>query len=39
VGLGRDGPAESKLRLAIDVGQRTRAMAHRVVHHVAQVLA
>ena len=29
---------ESKLRLAIDVGDRTRAMAQRVVHHVAQVL-
>src|SRR2546426_442943 len=32
------GP-ESKLLLAIDVGERTRAMAQRVVHHVAQVLA
>src|SRR6266446_2526623 len=30
---------ESKLLLAIDVGDRTRAMAQRVVHHVAQVLA
>jgi IS1 family transposase len=30
---------ESKLLLAIDVGNRTRAMAQRVVHHVAQVLA
>jgi hypothetical protein len=30
---------ESKLLLAIDVGSRTRAMAQRVVHHVAQVLA
>jgi len=30
---------ESKLLLAIDVGQRTRAMAQRVVHQVAQVLA
>jgi len=30
---------ESKLRLAIDVGPRTLAMAQRVVHHVAQVLA
>jgi hypothetical protein len=30
---------ESKLLLAIDVGQRTLAMAQRVVHHVTQVLA
>src|SRR5919108_1936206 len=30
---------ESKLVLAIDVGDRTLAMAQRVVHHVAQVLA
>jgi transposase-like protein/IS1 family transposase len=30
---------ESKLLLALDVGDRTRAMAQRVVHHVAQVLA
>jgi len=30
---------ESKLLLAIDVGNRTRAMAPRFVHHVAQVLA
>jgi len=30
---------ESKLLLAIDVGARTLAMAQRVVHHVAQVLA
>jgi hypothetical protein len=30
---------ESKLLLALDVGKRTRAMAQRVVHHVAQVLA
>src|SRR5712671_3445218 len=30
---------ESKLLLAIDVGDRTRAMAQRVVHQVAQVLA
>src|SRR5215472_13572619 len=30
---------ESKLLLALDVGSRTRAMAQRVVHHVAQVLA
>jgi len=30
---------ESKRLLAIDVGDRTRAMAQRVVHHVAQVLA
>src|SRR5438445_12993581 len=30
---------ESKLLLAIDVGKRTRAMAQRVVHQVAQVLA
>src|SRR5215831_19080972 len=30
---------ESKLLLAIDVGQRTLALAQRVVHHVAQVLA
>jgi IS1 family transposase len=30
---------ESKLVLAIDVGARTLAMAQRVVHHVAQVLA
>src|SRR5207245_403624 len=30
---------ESKLLLAIDVGDRTLAMAQRVVHHVAQVLA
>jgi transposase-like protein/IS1 family transposase len=30
---------ESKLLLAIEVGDRTLAMAQRVVHHVAQVLA
>src|SRR6266481_1798989 len=30
---------ESKLLLAIDVGNRTLAMAQRLVHHVAQVLA
>jgi hypothetical protein len=30
---------ESTLRLALDVGNRTRAMAQRVVHQVAQVLA
>ena len=30
---------ESKLLLAIDVGDRTLAMAQRIVHHVAQVLA
>ena len=30
---------ESTLLLAIDVGNRTLAMAQRVVHHVAQVLA
>jgi IS1 family transposase len=30
---------ESKLVLAIDVGERTLAMAQRVVHHVAQVVA
>ena len=30
---------ESQLRLAIAVGQRTLAMAQRVVHHVAQGLA
>jgi IS1 family transposase len=30
---------ESKLVLAIDVGERTLALAQRVVHHVAQVLA
>jgi len=30
---------ESKLLLALDVGSRTRAMAQRVVHQVAQVLA
>jgi IS1 family transposase len=30
---------ESKLLLAIDVGERTLAMAQRVVHHVAQLLA
>jgi len=30
---------ESKLLLAIDVGNRTRAMAQRVVHQIAQVLA
>jgi len=30
---------ERKLLLSIDVGNRTRAMAQRVVHHVAQVLA
>jgi IS1 family transposase len=29
----------SKLLLTIDVGERTMAMAQRVVHHVAQVLA
>src|SRR5438876_7302671 len=31
--------AESKLLLALDVGDRTRAIAQRLVHHVAQVLA
>jgi len=30
---------ESKLLLAIDAGDRTLAMAQRVIHHVAQVLA
>src|SRR2546428_7599136 len=30
---------ESKLLLSIDVGSRTLALAQRVVHHVAQVLA
>src|SRR5215813_11710209 len=30
---------ESQLRLALDVGNRPLAMAQRVVHHVAQVLA
>src|SRR5262249_20247944 len=30
---------ESKVLLALDVGERTLAMAQRVVHHVAQVLA
>jgi hypothetical protein len=30
---------ESKVLLAIDIGDRTLAMAQRVVHHVAQVLA
>ncbi|HSX78365.1 MAG TPA: hypothetical protein VLQ80_07340, partial [Candidatus Saccharimonadia bacterium] len=30
---------ESKRLLAMDVGDRTRAMAQRFVHHVAQVLA
>jgi len=30
---------ESKLLLSIDVGNRTLAMAQRLVHHVAQVLA
>jgi IS1 family transposase len=30
---------QSKLLLVIDVGERTLAMAQRVVHHVAQVLA
>ena len=30
---------ESKVLLAIDVGDRTLAMAQRFVHHVAQVLA
>src|SRR2546422_1075386 len=30
---------ESKLLLAIEVGNRTRAMAQRVVHHVVQLLA
>jgi IS1 family transposase len=30
---------ESKLLLAIDIGERTLAMAQRVVHHVAHVLA
>jgi IS1 family transposase len=29
----------SKLLLALDVGQRTLAMAQRLVHHVAQILA
>ncbi len=31
--------SESKLLLAIDVGNRTLAMAQRVVHQVVQVLA
>jgi IS1 family transposase len=30
---------ESKLLLAIDVGERTLAMAQRMVHHITQVLA
>jgi hypothetical protein len=30
---------ESKLLLVMDVGKRTLAMAQRVVHQVAQVLA
>jgi IS1 family transposase len=30
---------ESKLLLALDVGERTLAMAQRFIHHVAQVLA
>lgn len=30
---------ESKLLLALDVGDRTLAMAQRVIHHMAQVLA
>jgi IS1 family transposase/transposase-like protein len=30
---------ESKLLLALEVGERTLAMAQRVIHHVAQVLA
>ena len=30
---------ESKLLVVVDVGNRTLAMAQRVVHHVAQVLA
>jgi len=30
---------ESKLLLAIDVGDRTLVMAQRLVHHVVQVLA
>jgi hypothetical protein len=30
---------ESKVLLTIEVGDRTLAMAQRVVHHVAQVLA
>ncbi len=30
---------ESKVLLAVDVGDRTLAMAQRLVHHVAQVLA
>jgi hypothetical protein len=30
---------ESKLLLAIDVGERTRAMAPCFIHHIAQVLA
>jgi hypothetical protein len=29
----------TKLLVAIDVGERTQAMAQRFVHHVAQVLA
>jgi hypothetical protein len=29
----------TKLLLTVEVGDRTRAMAQRVVHHVAQVLA
>jgi len=33
------GTHSSKLLLALDVGDRTRAMAQRVVHHVTQVLA
>src|ERR1043166_7121639 len=45
-GLGIRAPArvlamdpESKLRVALDVGKRSLAMAQRVVHQVAQVLA
>ena len=30
---------ESKVLLTIDLGERTLALAQRVVHHVAQVLA
>ena len=38
--MGRHGPRpESKLLLAIDVGERTLAMAQRVVHQVVRVLA
>ena len=35
----REDTPESTLLLTIEVGDRTLAMAQRVVHHVAQVLA